>query len=252
MIRCSFVFAAAALCGGTAYAGNATTLGPACVAGTLQSYIDLNATGGCSIGIEEFSGFDFNSSANAAYTTSDIFLTPATGGFSFTQTSGPNCVSGTGAPCFEVLLPQIDIYDIFYDLVIDPGPNASAADLGMDPPFGNVTINQFYCAGRGLTLSTLSGVPTCVTPGQHGAQELTVNDTNPPFSWSTGSVPLNPRIDNFANVLTQIILDGTNGPAGFDGVTGDTNLNLTPEPSTFLLIGATLFAAAFVSRRRFS
>jgi hypothetical protein len=251
MIRCSLVLAAAAFCGGTAYAGNATTLGPACVAGTLQSYIDLNSAGGCSIGIEEFSAFNFESSANAAYTADDIFLTPATGGFSLTQISGPNC-AGSGAPCFQVLLPQVDIYDIFYEFVIDPGPRATDASLGMDPPFGNVTINQFYCAGRGLVLGTLNGVPTCVTPGQHGAQELTVTDLNPPTSWTTGPVVLNPQIDLFANVLTQIILDGTNGPAGFDSVTGDTNLVATPEPSTFLLIGTTLLAAVFVTRRRFA
>jgi hypothetical protein len=232
-IRYSLVLAAAAFWGGTAYAGNATILGPACMPGTLQSYIDLNQTGGCAIGIEEFSAF--------AYTASEILVTPATGGFSFSQ------ISGTP---FQVLLPQVDIYDIFYNFVIDPGPRGSTADLGMDPPFGNVTINQFYCAGRGLVLSTLSGAPTCVTPGQHGPQLLTVNDTNPPASWNTGPVPLNPAIDQFANVLTQIILDGTAGPAGFDGVTGDTSL--TPEPSTFLLIGTALLAAAFVSRRRFA
>ncbi|HKD06634.1 MAG TPA: hypothetical protein VKB79_12105 [Bryobacteraceae bacterium] len=248
MIRWSLYLAAAALCGGTAYAGNAATLGAPCVPGSLQSYIDLNPAGGCSIGIEEFSAFNFNSSANAPFTTNDIFLTPTTGGFTFTQVSGAPC-AGSNAPCFEELAAQIDIYDIFYKFAIDPGPQSSSADLGMDPPFGNVTINQFYCAGRGLVLGTLAGIPTCVTPGQHGAQELTVNDTNPPFSWNTGSVPLNPRIDNFADVLTQIILNGTNGPAGFDSVTGDTNL--TPEPSTFL-IGATLLAAGILIRRRFA
>lgn len=246
MIRCSLVLAAAAVCGGTAYAGNATILGPACVPGSLQSYIALDATGGCSIGIEEFSGFDFQTSANAAYTAADILLTPAMGGFTLTQTSGAPC-SGSGAPCFQVASGLIDIYDIFYDFVIDPGPRGSTADLGMDPPFGDVTINQFYCAGRGLVLSALGGVPTCVTPGQHGAQELTVTDQNPPTSWNTGVVPLNPQVDKFASVLTQIILNGTSGPAGFDSVTGDTNL--TPEPSTFLLIGATLLAAAFIHRR---
>ena len=249
MIRCSLVLAAVALWGGTAYAGNATILGPACAPGSLQSYIALDATGGCSIGIEEFSAFSFQSSANAAYTAADILLTPAMGGFTLTQTSGAPCPS-SGAPCFQVAAGKIDIYDIFYDFVIDPGPQATSADLGMDPPFGTVTINQFYCSGRGLALSTLSGVPTCVTPGQHGSQELTVTDQNPPASWNTGIVLLNPRVDQFANVLTQIILDGTNGPAGFDSVTGDTNL--TPEPSTLLLIGASLLATAFVNRRRFS
>jgi hypothetical protein len=240
------VVAAAAICGGTAYASNATTLGAACAPGTLQSYINLNQTGGCSIGIEEFSNFSFNASANAPFTANDIFLTPATGGFAFTQISGAPC-AGSTAPCFEELAPQIDIYDVFYEFAIDPGPQGTAADLGMDPPFGNVTVNQFYCSGRGLVLNTVGGTPFC-TPGQGSPQELTVNDTNPPFSWNTGIVPLNPKIDNFASVLTQMILNGTNGPAGFDGVTGDTNL--TPEPSTFL-IGAVLLTAGIVIRRRF-
>lgn len=248
MIRCSLALAMAALCGGGAYAGNATTLGPVCMPGSLQSYIASDAAGGCSIGIEEFSGFSFESSANAAYTAADILLAPAAvGGFTFTQTSGAPCV-GSGAPCFQVAAGQIDIYDIFYDFAIDPGPHASTADLGMDPPFGNVTINQFYCSGRGLVLGTVNAVPTCVTPGQHSAQELTVTDENPPASWNTGIVLITPQVDKFADVLTQIILDGTNGPAGFDSITGTSNL--TPEPSTSLLIGVTLLAAAIANRRR--
>ncbi|MDE3195029.1 MAG: PEP-CTERM sorting domain-containing protein, partial [Acidobacteriota bacterium] len=82
--------------------------------------------------------------------------------------------------------------------------------------------------------------PTGVDP-----QVLSVDDTNPPTSWSTGIVPLNPPF-NYAGIITEINLgDGTNA-GGFDAVSSQTFG--TPEPGSVFLLAGGLVAIAL--RRR--
>jgi hypothetical protein len=223
-------------------------LDPPCVMGTLTSYLDMD--GGCSVGIQNFFNFTFGSSGTGGATldTSDnIEVTPATGGFTFTQTDPL-------AP-FSVAMSQTADYQIQYTFEIDPGPAADSASLGMDPPllqpFGAVAINQYYCADSDLMNNfTNAGGFFCQVPGAgtFAPQDLHVDDTNPPISWSTGLVPLDPVVLDFAGVLTNIFLDGTDGSSGFYTVTGDSFL--TPEPLTvFLALGGLL--AIMACRRSF-
>jgi len=208
-------------------------LDPPCVMGTLTSYLDMD--GGCSVGIQNFFSFTFSSSGTGGATldTSDeIEVTPATGGFTFTQ-------SDPLTP-FAVALSQTANYQIQYVFEIDPAPTADGASLGMDPllmqPFGTVAIDQYYCADSYIMNDvTNAGGLFCQVPDPFTfpPQDLHVDDSNAPVTWSTGLVPLNPIVMNYANVLTNISLDGTNGPAGFYTVTGDSFID-APEPFTFL------------------
>lgn len=210
----------------SATAVKASQLDPPCIAASLQTYQSLSSTdpGGCSVGIQNFVSFTFTASEGAAYNAADIEVTPAVGGFEFSLVSG--------SPFEE--LSGSTIYDIGYTFYIDPGPSAGTASLGMDPPFGDVTISQYYCADSEIFQSSVAVIPTC---SAGSAQILTVNDTNPPTSWTTGVVPLVPPVMDYAQVVTMIDLVGL---AGFDGVTGDSfvtdsNNSTTPEPSTVVL-----------------
>jgi hypothetical protein len=255
-LLCGTLLAALMISGGIS--AQAANLDPVCMPGTLASYEALNSTdpGGCSIGMLNFTNFTFNSSGTGAiYNANDIFLTPATGGFTFTQTSGttaPPCDLLT--TCFQTAAGTTALYDIGYTFIIDPGPQVDSASLGMDPPFGDVSIFQAYCPDSTLSLNSDNN-PQCTVVGNLAAggtfspQRLTVNDNMPPTSWTTGVVPLVPPVINFADVLTRIDLNGTNGVAGFDAVTGDAFVtDPTPEPFSALLTVSGLVALVF--RRR--
>jgi hypothetical protein len=233
----------ALLIGGLIFSGAAanaqTAPPPACAPGTLASYEAL--ANGCSIGLDIFS-FPSNALSTAGngvvYSDTGIELDPAIGGFTFCLVQVlPGCSVVTNE--FQVGANLSAIYDINYNFFIDPNPSATTADLGMDPPFGNVTINQYYCADQGLSQDGASATPFCFTASfaDPPAQVLTVDNTNPPISWNTGIVPLNPPVLSFANVLMMIDLNGGANGAGFDSVTGDSFLNTsTPEPSSILLL----------------
>jgi hypothetical protein len=239
-----FILAAMMLSG---TAANAQTCGP----GTLASYI---ASSGCVNGIEFFTFQPLTTSGTGvAYSASNIEVDPvsfsddASAGFVFCLVqSMPGCSNVTNP--FEVASGETATYDISYLFSFIVDPVASNANLGMDPPFGNVSINQYYCADAGLTQSSPVATPLCNASGHSFApQVLNVNDSNPPASWNTGIVPLNPVIHNSASIVTMISLDGTNGAAGFDSVSGTDFV--APEPSAVLLAAGGLLALAL--RRRF-
>ena len=111
--------------------------------------------GGCSVGLQNFDNFSFMSSGTGSPlldTSADIELTPAVGGFTFSQVNL--------AP-FAVLLGQTADYQIGYGFVIDPAPVGTGADLGMDPPVGNVSIDQLYCADSSLSLNPTNAQYVC-------------------------------------------------------------------------------------------
>lgn len=238
---------AATLCSaGMLYAQ--TELDPACVAGTLQSYItDFGPTtaSGCSVGINNYNDFTFSSSGTGGATldgASDIEVTPSIEGFTLSQVN---------MDPFSVAMGQTALYDISYLFVIDPVPQMGAADLGMDPPFGAVSIDQYYCPDSYLTTDA-NAAPLCQVPDPDTfyPQDLHVDDTNPPNSWDTGLVALDPPVLDFANVLTVIDIDGTTGTcltatecSGFDSVTGNSfDTPAVPEPFTWALSAGGLLA----------
>jgi hypothetical protein len=227
-----------------------------CAPGTLASYI---ASNGCVNGIEFFTFQPLTSSGNGvAYSASNIEVDPISypdgesAGFTFCIVqSMPGC-SDVTLP-FEVASGDTALYDISYLFSFITDPAANNASLGMDPPFGNVSINQYYCANAGLTQSSPVSTPLCNGNGfSFSPQTLSVNNTNPPTSWDTGIVALNPPITESASIVTMIDLNGTNGAAGFDSVSGANYVGdfvPNPEPSAIVLAAGGLLALAL--RRRF-
>jgi hypothetical protein len=225
-----------------------------CVSGTVQSYERLSVNGGaCTIGILVFSAFDFTSAGTdpSLDTAADITLTPTAGGFTFTQTS----LNGTPLQ-IQAGAGETAIYNIGWHYFIDPGPHAGSADLGMDPPFGDATVTQFFCNDSSLSQDGPNATPFC-SPNTFvaGPPELVVSPT-PQSLFVHNPSPLiahldfNPPATLFADVLTHIVL---NGPAGFDSVTGTVTIinDTVPEPSTsFLAFGALICVGLFGRRMR--
>jgi hypothetical protein len=203
------------------------------------------------VGILNFSGFSFSSSGTAGdslYTASQIGVTPV-----FTEGSMTGFAFGHfGDGPFQVDAGLTANYIIDYSYVIDAGPVGGAADLGMDPPFGNITITQDICADSHLTFSA-SGEPQCTVFSDFSVstvpQTLSVNDTNPPTSW-TAHLDLNPPVLSFATVRNTIHLDGAQGGAGFDSLmsTG-TIVNSAPEPMSSALCLGGLLAVGILRKR---
>jgi hypothetical protein len=203
----------------------ANSLAPPCVAGSLLSYEQSLPGGQCSIGVLNFSDFTFRQTGIGPLdTAAQIELTPAVNGFGFTQVSGNP---------FTVAAGDNADYLIFYNFVIDPAPVVEGADLALDPPFGDVNVQQGYCNDSSFTIG--EGVPVCIDSAGNLStpQTLTVTTESP-----KASKIFNPPALNFGSVRTEIKLDGTSGPAGFDGVTGDATVvdtSSTPEPASVIL-----------------
>jgi hypothetical protein len=222
-----------------------------CVAGTLQSY--ENNTNGCELGganggILVFSGFTFSSSSSGSpivLDASEITVTPVPQGLGGGFTFG----GFTAAP---VLAGQTATYDINYGYFIDSGPISSGADIGMDPPFGNVSITEAICADS-IFVQTAGAGPQCEIPNDpFAAQVFSIDDTNPPTSWSN-HLNLDPEVTDFANIENTIVLNGgANGPgAGFDSLTAtSTVVNPTPEPLTVLTALGGLLVIGLLRLRR--
>ncbi len=210
-----------------------------CVTASLQSYIDSDLSGGCTLQDRIFR-FDFSSQilsgapvvATSPQITVTPINTPTSEGFSFSAT-----VNGTNY--FETPSGSVS-YRIHYSL----DPVTSGADMSLDPPFGDVSATQSYCLNDVL--------PACA----HG-QELsqTVSTANPPGSLGSHvNFPI--PVSNLAlvDVTTVITL---NGPAGFDALNASfstTPQAAVPEPSAGLLAlcGFPVLLLVGKARRRFS
>lgn len=209
---------------------------------------DLSIPFECSVGILNFTNFSFNATGDLTnpLTSDEIKVTPEAngnlgGGFAFSAEDPVNrpFVVGPG---------QTETYMIDWLVVIDPGPFMSSADLGMDPPFGTVTITQKYC-GDGNT----DGPNFCST----GFQPLTVSSppcTDPllhPENCTT-TLNFNPTIQQFAEVITTITLTGgTDLGAGFDSLTGTSSVvdPNAPEPGTVFLGAGVLLSLVYARKR---
>ena len=241
---------AAGLMATSAFANN---LSPnPCPTASLASYeVDYSSPtvgapdGPCSNGILNFSDFTFSSSgapAGLLLSSSQITLTPdgpplGEEGDTGFDISGMSIGSGETATY---------VIDWFFN--IDAGPIAGGASLGMDPPFGDVTITQEYCVDSYLSAYGIAGSPFCY--GGSGATQPSVQSlsvTSTPGDESA-SILFNPVAYDFADVRTIIELNGTEGPGGFDNTTGGSTI-LAPEPAAFLLIPVPLLIA-FLRRRR--
>jgi hypothetical protein len=223
-----------------------------CPANTL-AYYQLNFAGSttdapdgpCAIGILNFSKFTFQSSGSPGadlLTADQIDLTPLGPPLGDTGDAGFG-ISGISVPAGQTATYVIDW---FFD--IDAGPSASGADLGMDPPFGDVTITQQYCVDSLLTAYAIGVSPTCYDPVQGAAppvQSLTVTTDSP-----NASILFDPEAYVNADVRTIITLTGDTTGAGFDSVTGTSAIiSNAAEPRTILLIPGGLLILFGLRRR---
>lgn len=238
----------------------AANLARTCVTDTLANYQQLTGEAQCSVGILNFYDFEFLSVATGGATllsTSQILLTPLvpdgnsglSGGF---VVSAKNATSNTPIQ-FSVGVGQTATYVIDWHFDIDSGPTATGAALGMDPPFGAVSITQDYCNDMQLqpALSSTSGLPgasycqaiyrgpfSANSPEQTNLNAQSLHVTTIPDHLSE-QISFDPVALNFANVRTTIFIDGTNQISGFDALIGsstivDTSV-VTPEPGSLLL-----------------
>src|SRR5436305_11719502 len=139
-----------------------------CVTASLQTYINSDLNGGCSLQ-DKFFRFDFVSevlSGNPVVATaSQITVTPistsTSEGFGFSaMVDGTNYFSTpSGSVSYAI------------DYSVDPA--TAGGDLGLDPPFGDVRATQSYC----LT----DAFPSC---SLGLALSQTVSNDNPPSSLS--------------------------------------------------------------------
>jgi len=226
----------------------ASNLADPCVTQSLQAYIALDG-GQCSVGILNFSDFTFTSSGTGGatlLTASQIELSPAGDG----DLGGGFTIAPVGPATFSVALGQTATYVIDWFFLIDPGPRADGASLGMDPPFGDVTITQSYCNDSFFSTGPNGGTVCTGRADPSSPQSLQVT-TIPPVL--TDSIFFDPAAQNFASVRTIITLNGTNGPSGFDSLTGTASVidPSTPEPvSSALAAGGLLVTLGLIRRRR--
>ena len=218
---------------------NAGSLAPACVAGTLATYENSLAVTGapfeCSVGIDNFAGFTSSGGLDAT----NVEITPvlASGG------GGGFTLSALNSSVFAVAAGDTATYEVDWSFVVDVGPQADAASLGMDPPSGNVTITQEYCTDalfnpnggcdsediQALSVST----PPCFSDPI----------TDPGDCMST--LAFQPLLDS-AGVMTIISLNGSS----FDSLTGTaSDINAAPEPATYMAAFGGLFLMVCLRRR---
>jgi hypothetical protein len=190
--------------------------------------------GPCSSGILNFSQFTFQAFGEGAVGADQINLSPIDPGTAELGSTGFT-ISGLTADAGQSLTYVIDWY-----FAIDAGPRAGGASLGMDPPYGDVTITQSYCVDSFMSEYSPNGF-SCGVPGaEFGSppQSLTVTVPNP-----DATITFRPEALSFADVRTVIQLNGGQTGAGFDMVSGATNIYdpTVPEPATLLLIPGALY-----------
>ncbi len=196
-----------------------------CTTATLQSYETSYAppSHGCSVGILDYSNFSYAALQNAPSTSDvEVSLSSTGQGLSFSQAGGAPFVANG----------DIIQFAIYYNIAIDPAPVIPGADTHLDPPSGNVSITQYFCNDSVL----YPGTTSCF-PSSFPVYSLTVTTASP-----NASVTFNPPAQHFETVGVIFTLDGTNGPASFDGLDSNTTTTALPEPASLLLVGLFMVA----------
>jgi hypothetical protein len=184
---------------------------------------------GCSIGILDYSNFSYVPLSNAPL-ASDINVAPNSQGFGFTRVDGNPFVADQG---------EIVQFALYYNIFIDPAPVIAGANSSLDPPHGDVSITQYFCNDAIL----YQGQTSCFPPNAT-AYSLTVTPDSP-----IASIDFSTPAYSFETVGIVFTLDGTNGPASFDGLDTTSNV-ITPEPASTLLIAVFMAGGLYRTRRR--
>jgi hypothetical protein len=223
--------------------------------GTLSTYNDtISLNHECSVGILNFYSFSLVSSTGTgslspSQIASEIELTPCNGVNSDEVcVTDPTSLSGgfelSAAPGSNPFFAQGQTvsYTIDWKFVIDSGPEATGADLGLDPPVPDVSVSQTYClSAPNPTFSELD--TTQCTP-----HTLLVG--TPPLSLTSSASFGNPDPSlTLGDVQTVITLTGGPNGASFNAVTGTATIVETPEPSVFLLGASGLLLLGTLRKR---
>ena len=206
---------------------------PVCQTGSFASYTALNQTGGCTVGDLIFFRFSAPTpNVVGSITPADLtqilvtpVITPQGDGLSFSS-SGFSLSSSSGL--------ESVVYHLNYS--VDPGPVIIGQGLELDPPYGNVTVNQKYCISDVLANGCALGLQF--------AQTVT-----PP---SPVSVINYPYAAAFVDIQTDISLTATPGnPAAFDNLIAVDDLvpvSAVPEPAGVALLFCGLLTFAIIIR----
>jgi hypothetical protein len=114
----------------------------------------------------------------------------------------------------------------------------------MDP--GNVTIMQSYCVDSTLSVNSDTGGISCSndTNLSPPVQSLTVT-----FAAPNASIVFDPPAFSYADVQTDIDIDGSQADASFASLTGTTSIDApAPEPATIFLVPAGLLVGLLLRK----
>ena len=211
--------------------GSVTTL---CVPGSLATYQGMSTP--CGIGQLSFDSFAFPNPPAGGDDATQIWLTPVPGGFTVQQT-----LDG-GATFSQFTSTSPITYEIDYRFIIDPA-TAAGADLSMDPPFGDVSIDEFYCNDSVFNSDGFCQTQTGGFRPDHlnvhtnpGSTDPCIDPLNGGNTCFSSIIFQNPGF-SFGNVEILIHLNGSStNPAGFDSLTQSTDLTGLPEPAPVALI----------------
>ncbi len=217
-----------------AFATTATTVSPCGTASldTYESSYNFPASSGCAIGVLDYSNFTYHALSNAP-ATSDIILTPSASdqGFGFTHAGGSPFTANAG---------QIVQFEIDFNILIDPAPVIHGSTVRIDPPTGDVTVTENFCNDSIYFFpGTCFGGPV---------DKLSVGTPVTGYPYSASITFENPAM-SFETVGILFTLDGTNGASSFDGVDTGTQLTLSPEPASILLVGIFLLGGLAVKKK---